>query len=97
MEERGWSQTGSLPIGAQDVSALRGCLKCSIIKRQKQIYTLWTWQGKIFYINQEKQGDKHISSPDTLRKDCEDLDSRANSALLKVGRVTILVVAIFPE
>lgn len=96
VEEKGWSQTGSLPIGAQDVSALGGCLKCSIIKRQKQMYTLWTLQGKIFHINQEKQGDKYIS-PDTLRKDCKDLDSRANSGFLKVGRVTILVAAIFPE
>lgn len=97
VEEKGWSQTGWLPIGAQDFSALGGCLKCSIIKREKQMYTLWTWQGKIFHINQEKQSDKHISSPDTLRKDCEDLDLRANSGFLKVGRVTILVAAIFPE
>lgn len=37
--------------------------------KKKQIYPLWNWQEKIVHTNEEKQGDKHILSFDTLRKD----------------------------
>lgn len=56
-------------IGAQEVSAFGVYLKLSVIKRKNKFTFYVPGKKKIFQINEEKQGDKHILSLDSLRKD----------------------------
>lgn len=58
-----------MSIGAQEVSAFGVCLILSVKKRKNKFTLYGPGKKKIFHTNEEKQGDKHILSLDTLRKD----------------------------